>query len=124
MPGGLAGVETRLPLVFTEGVVRERLTLGRFVDIWATGPACAQGLYPTKGVIAVGSDADLVLFDPRSTGDLRATSLHMNSDCLPYEGWKVHGLPLTTILRGQVIVEEGQVAQRAPIGRLMPRKLQ
>jgi dihydropyrimidinase len=123
IPGGIGGVETRLSLIFTEGVQNGRLSLERFVDIWATEPARIFGLYPQKGVIAVGSDADLVIVDPSQKGVLRAADLHMNTDCLPYEGWEVHGLMATTILRGRILVEEGQLVAAGAFGELVPRYL-
>ncbi len=123
VPGGLAGVETRLPLLLTEGVVSGRLSLNRLVEIWATGPARVFGLYPRKGLIAVGSDADLVILDPDRESVLRPEELHMNTDCLPYEGRQVHGLPVTTVLRGEVVVEEGRLVVDYPQGSLVRRYL-
>jgi len=123
VPGGMAGIETRLPLLYTEGVVKGRLSLNRFVEVWATEPARLFGLYPRKGIIAVGSDADLVILDPNQRGTLQAAQLHMNTDCIPYEGWEVHGLPVTTILRGEVVVEEGQLSTEEPKGQLIDRRL-
>ena len=123
VPGGMAGVETRLPLIYTEGVVKGRLSLSRFVEIWATEPARVFGLYPRKGVIAIGSDADLVIIAPENETVLRAAELHMNSDCLPYEGWQVYGLPVTTVLRGEVLVEEGRLTVEEPKGELVRRYL-
>lgn len=123
IPAGIGGVETRLSLIFTEGVKNGRLSLERFVDVWATEPARAFGFYPRKGAIAVGSDADLVIFDPDQKGVLSAADLHMNTDCLPYEGWEVYGLTVTTILRGQIVVQEGQLVAGGPFGELVPRYL-
>ncbi|MDP2402003.1 MAG: amidohydrolase family protein, partial [Actinomycetota bacterium] len=122
-PGGLGGVETRLPLIFTEGVLAGRLTLEKFTEVWASGPARAFGLYPQKGTIAVGSDADLVIFDPQRRATLRAFDLHSQTDCTPYEGREVAGLPLTTILRGQIVVDEGRLAVETPGGELVRRYL-
>lgn len=123
VPGGVAGIETRLPLIYTEGVVKGRLSLSRFVEIWATEPARVFGLYPGKGIIAIGSDADLAILDPDRKGKLHAAELHMNTDCLPFEGWEIYGLPLTTILRGEVLVEEGRLLPREPKGKLVCRQL-
>ncbi len=121
VPGGLPGVETRLPLILSEGVGKGKLTLERFVEIWATEPARLFGLYPRKGIIAVGSDADLVIVDPNRKQVLRSAELHMNSDCLPYEGWEVTGVPTTTILRGRVLIKEGQAMLEEPMGKLVAR---
>ena len=84
---------------------------------------CAKvfGLYPQKGIIAVGSDADLVILDPEQKSVLRASDLHMNSDCLPFEGSEVLGMPMTTILRGEVIIEQGQLKPANPPGELVSR---
>jgi dihydropyrimidinase len=123
VPGGLPGVEIRLPIVFTEGVARGRLSLNRFVEIWATEPARVFGLYPAKGWIAPGCDADLVMFNPKRESVLRAEELHMNTDCVPYEGRTVRGYPVTTILGGEVIVEGGQLTTERPRGRLVRRYL-
>jgi len=124
VPGGMGGVETRLPLIYTEGVVKGRLSLSRFVEIWATEPARAFGLYPGKGIIAIGSDADLVILDPDKKGELHASELHMNTDCLSFEGWEVYGFPLTTVLRGELLVEEGRLVSRKPTGKLVYRQLE
>jgi dihydropyrimidinase len=123
VPGGVPGVETRLPIVFTEGVVGGRLSINRFVEIWATEPARVFGLYPAKGWIAPGADADLVIFDPDRESVLRADELHMNTDCMPYEDRKVRGYPVTTILGGEVIVDDGRLTTERPRGRLVRRYL-
>jgi len=105
-------------------VVKGRLSLSRFVEIWATEPAGVFGLYPGKGIIAIGSDADLVILNPDQKGKLHAAELHMNTDCLPFEGWEIYGLPLTTVLRGEVLVEEGRLVSRKPKGKLVYRQLE
>ena len=121
VPGGMGGVETRLPLIYTEGVLKGRLTPNRFVSIWATEPAKTFGLFPRKGIIAVGSDADLVILDPTKDQELRAENLHMRTDCLPFEGRKIFGLPLITILRGEIVVEEGKLSTSEAVGTLIER---
>lgn len=123
VPGGLPGVETRLPLLFTRGVGSGRLSLEKLVELWSAGPARAFGLYPRKGLIAVGSDGDLTLIDPARSKTLKASELHMHSDCLPYEGWEVQGWPPTTILGGKVIVTNGTPSGGQPGGNLIPRYL-
>ncbi len=123
IPGGIGGVELRLALVFSEGVRKGKLSIERFVDVWATTPAKTFGLYPGKGQIAVGSDADLVLFDPVHQWTICAENLHMNTDCLPYEGWQVTGKPVMTILRGKVLVNQGQLVCDEPDGQLIRRFL-
>ncbi len=124
IPGGMGGVGTRLPLIFTKGVLEGRVTLERFVDMWSTQPAKLFGLYPRKGTIAVGADADFVIFDPRQKTTIHAADLQMQSDCLPYEGWEVFGLPVTTLLRGKVIVEEGVVKSEEPSGQWISRSFE
>ncbi len=122
-PGGIGGVELRLPLIFSEGVVRGRLSLEQFVDIWATNPAKTFGLYPRKGVIAVGSDADLVILDPNQEMTIHAGELKMNTDCTPYDGRQVTGWPTGTILRGTLLVKDGKQIAKMPGGEFIPRYL-
>jgi dihydropyrimidinase len=123
VPGGMAGVEVRLPIIYTEGFVANRLSLSRLVKIWSAEPARVFGLYPRKGAIAVGSDADLVILDPAREDVLSASRMHMNTDCLPYDGRRVYGIPDTTILRGQILVENGELVAQKPQGDLIRRFL-
>jgi dihydropyrimidinase len=109
-------------LIFTEGVIKGRLTACRFVDVWATGPAKAFGLYPKKGTIAIGSDADLVMIDPTEVRTLDNSELHMKTDCYPFEGRQVNGSPVTTVLRGEIVVHDGQLKASEPSGQLIKRK--
>ena len=104
--GGHVGVETRVPIIYTEGVSKRGMSLERFVDVTSTNAAKLLGLYPQKGAIAPGSDADIVVFDPTVRRTLRAEDLH-GSDYSAWEGWEVHGWPTLVILRGQVVVENG-----------------
>jgi dihydropyrimidinase len=120
--GGHVGVETRVPIIYTEGVSKRGLSLPRFVEITSTNAAKLLGLYPRKGAIAVGSDADVVLFDPRVRRALRSGDLH-GSDYSAWEGWEVHGWPSLVILRGKVAVENGALAGRAGDGRRVTGKL-
>lgn len=121
VPGGMAGVETRLPILFTEGVIKKRLSLERFVEVWSTEPAKVFGLYPQKGSLAVGSDGDLVIINPHKKSVLSSEITHMNTDCLPYEGKEVYGYPVTTILRGTPVVVAGEQADDNPRGQLLHR---
>jgi dihydropyrimidinase len=123
IPGGIGGVELRLPLIYTYGVLQQKISLSRFVQSWATEPAKAFGLYPRKGVIAIGSDADFVIMDPSQKGLINSKELHMNTDCLPYEGWEISGTRTTTILNGEVIVKNGKLINDKPEGMLVPRYL-
>jgi len=115
LPYGLPGVETLLPLLYSEGVAAGILQLTDIPRLLCEGPARVHGLYPKKGALDIGSDADLVIFDPEVQWEIRAADLHMDTDFSPYEGWRVAGCVETTISRGDVIVEEG--APRADRGR-------
>ncbi len=123
IPNGAPGVETRLALLWSEGVGKGRLSVERFVDVTATGPARTFGLYPRKGTIAPGADADLVVWDPTRQVVLRAGDLHQNVDYCPYEGWPVTGYPRDVIQRGRVLVQEGQFVGGQGLGRFVPRGL-
>lgn len=122
IPNGAPGIETRVPLLFSEGVGKGRLSLQRFVEVCATAPAKLFGLYPRKGTIAVGSDADLVIYDPDKEVTLSHQMLHQRVDYCPYEGHIVRGYPRTVLLRGQVIVEDGHFIGHTGQGQFIPRK--
>jgi dihydropyrimidinase len=109
--------------VFAEGVAKQRLTIERMAQVTATNPARIFGLYPKKGVIAVGSDADLVLIDPRAHLKVSVQTLHMQVQYSPYAGWELTGLPTTTISKGQVIVDGGQFLGRAGDGAFVKRTI-
>jgi dihydropyrimidinase len=121
IPNGLAGVETRVPLIFDAGVHAGRLTLERFVDVCATTPAKLAGLYPRKGTIAIGSDADLVIFDPTRPWTLSAKTLHHNTDHCPYEGWQGKGYPETVLLGGRTIVHNNKFVGAPGMGHFLAR---
>ena len=120
--GGNLGAEARMGIIFTEGVVRRAMSLQRYVDVTSANAARILGLYPQKGVIAPGSDADLVLIDPSIDKTLSREDFHV-SDYSPWEGWHVRGWPVTTILRGKVIVESGRLTGELSDGQLVPRKI-
>jgi dihydropyrimidinase len=120
IPPGVANLETLLPMLYSEGVRKERLTVERLVDVLATTPARIAGL-KTKGEIAVGKDADLVLFDPTEKRTVRASEMHSACDYDPYEGWEVTGWPRTVILRGQVAYDRRQIRAESGSGRFAPR---
>jgi dihydropyrimidinase len=115
LPYGLPGVETLLPLVHSEGVGKGLLHLPDIPRLLSEGPARVYGLYPRKGVLDVGSDADLVLFDPDATWEVDPASLHMNTDFSPYEGWTITGRVDATVARGDVVYAHGELS--APRGR-------
>lgn len=102
IPNGIPGIETRMPLLYSEGVLGGRLTLNRFVELTATQPAKAYGLHPRKGTVAIGSDADLVIWDHREI-TLTNSMLHHAVDYTPYEGMTLKAWPGLTMLRGQVV---------------------
>lgn len=121
IPHGAPGIETRVPLLFSEGVSKGRISLTRFVEIMATNPAKLVGLYPRKGTLAVGSDADIMILDPEKEFTIRQDTLHSKTDYTPYEGWKVKGYPITTISRGTVLVQDGEVVVEAGHGQFLKR---
>jgi dihydropyrimidinase len=120
IPNGAPGIETRVPLLFSEGVGTGRLSLERFVEVCATNPARLHGLYPRKGTIAVGSDADLVIYDPDQQVTLSYETLHQQVDYCPFEGRTLHGYPRTVLLRGQVVVRNGEFVGQVGQGRFVP----
>ena len=117
VPGGAAGIETRLGLLFDS----RRLPLERFVAVTATEPARLFGLYPRKGTIAPGSDADLVIWDPECAQTVSAATHHMRVDHNPFEGRVLRGAPEMVLLRGRPIVERGVFTGEAGTGRFLPR---
>ena len=98
------------------------MTLERFVEVFSTNPARLMGVYPRKGVIAPGSDADLVLWDPAVERTIALDDLHHDGDYSPWEGWRVRGWPVMTILRGRPVVEEGRLVGSPADGRWLPRR--
>src|SRR2546428_12002504 len=105
--GGPAGVATRLPIIYTEGVSKRGMSLEWFVAVTSTNAAKILGLFPKKGAIATGSDADIVIFDPSVRRTLRSADLH-GSDYSAWDGWEAHGWPETVLLRGKVDVDPGK----------------
>lgn len=122
IPNGAPGIETRIPLLFTFGVKSGKLSLNQFVDICSTSPAKLFGLYPRKGAIVPGADADIVIFDPEKEAILSWQNLHQNVDHCPYEGWRVKGYPRLVLSRGEVIVEDGKFLGSRGRGLFLPRR--
>ncbi|MDI3405618.1 dihydroorotase [Streptomyces cavernicola] len=120
MPHGLPGVETRMPAAYTAVVTRGGLGVERFVELFATAPARINGLR-TKGVIAVGYDADLVLFDPTETRRVDGAALHQGSDFSPFGGLDLTGWPSTVVSGGRVVLDEGRFTDPGPVGRFRER---
>jgi dihydropyrimidinase len=122
IPNGAPGIETRLVLVWDGGVRTGKIDMHRFVEIVSTNPARMFGLWPKKGTIAVGSDGDLVLFDPEKETTLSAKSHHMKVDYNPYEGRVVRGAPAVVISRGEVIVDHGAFKGKKGRGQFVKRQ--
>src|SRR6267378_2648598 len=120
IPPGVSNLETLLPMLYSEGVRKGRHTLAHMVEVLATAPARIAAMYPRKGVLATGSDADIVIFDPTARRTVRAADLHSASDYDPYEGWDVTGWPEVVLLRGEVAFERGDIRGK-PGGRFVPR---
>jgi len=121
IPNGAPGIETRLVSLFDIGVMQGKLSLNRFVQLTATTPAKLFGLFPKKGTIAVGSDADVVLFDPAAKQTIRAKHLHSNCDYTLLEGRELRGQVKKVFLRGELIVDGDKWLGREGMGRFVPR---
>lgn len=106
IPNGIPGVETRLPILFSEGVSKGRISLEAFAALTATHHARIYGLH-RKGTIAIGQDADIVLWDPEARRTITQNDLHHGSDYTPWEGFEVKGWPVRTMLRGQTVMLDG-----------------
>lgn len=121
IPHGAPGIEARLPVVFSEGVSKGRITLERFVEVVSTNPARIAGMYPQKGTISVGSDADITVIDPEKEVTLSVEGMHSKCDFSPYDGVKVKGYPVATLSRGTFIYKDGKVMDIKGHGQLIKR---
>jgi dihydropyrimidinase len=121
VPNGIPGIETRLPILFSEGVTKGRISLNEFVALTATNHAKTYGLYPKKGTIAVGSDADIAIWDPARKMTITQSALHGGCDYTPYEGIAVTGWPVSTMLRGKFVVRDGKLTGKAGDGNYVAR---
>ncbi len=117
-PPGLTGVETMLPLMLTQ-MNKGRISLARVIDATSTRPAQIFNLYPKKGTIQIGSDADLVVVDINRKGKIQAKNLHSKAGWTPFEGWEFHGLPVMTMLRGEIVMKEGTIVARPGCGQFI-----
>ncbi len=121
IPNGHPAIEHRMELLFSEGVNKKRITVNKFVEVTATNPAKIFGMFPRKGTIGIGSDADIILLDPNERHTLSAKAHHMNVDYSSYEGMELTGKVKTVILRGQVAVDNGAVKIKKGYGRFVKR---
>jgi dihydropyrimidinase len=121
IPNGAPGVENRMALIYNGGVVEQRISLNRFVELTSTAAAKMFGLFPRKGTIAVGSDADIVIFDPDKEQTFSVKTQHMNADYSAYEGKTVKGVVELVLSRGRVVVENGEFKGKAGGGQFLKR---
>jgi dihydropyrimidinase len=121
IPNGAPGVEHRVPLIYNGGVIENRISLNRFVELTSTAAAKMFGLFPKKGTIAVGSDADIVIFDPNKEQTLSVKTHHMNVDYSAYEGKKIKGVVDTVLSRGSVVIDKGEFKGKAGSGQFLKR---
>ncbi|SKC84807.1 dihydropyrimidinase [Maledivibacter halophilus] len=121
-PNGIPGVETRIPLIFSEGVMKNRIDINKFVEVTSTAPSKIFGLYPKKGTIAVGSDADIVLIDTKKEVVLTKKILHENVDYTCYEGMKLVGYPILTMVRGKIVVKNHDFVGEKGYGEFICRR--
>jgi dihydropyrimidinase len=123
VPNGIPGVQTRLQILWSKGVAGGRITPNEFVALTSTNHAKMYGMYPRKGSIGVGFDADIVLWDPDRTETIRQALMYHGPDYTPYEGLAVTGWPVMTILRGKVVAEEGKILGEPGDGMFLKREL-
>ena len=121
IPNGVPGLATRLPILFSEGVGKGRISLEHFVRLTSSNPARLFGLYPRKGAIMPGADADLVLWDPSRQVTITNALLQQAIDYTPYEGMAVTGWPVMTLRRGEVVMRDGLVQAEPGSGQYLPR---
>ena len=123
MAFGMPGVETLLPLIYSHGVGKKRINENQLVQLLCTNPAKLMGMYPEKGNISIGADADLVVFDPKKKVTLSHKNLQTNCDWSPYEGFKLKGYPDTTISRGEIVGSKGKFVGKVGHGRFIKRHI-
>jgi dihydropyrimidinase len=121
VPNGIPGVETRLPILFSEGVGKGRISLNDFVALTSTNHAKLYGLYPRKGTIAVGADADIAIWDPGAERVISQQDLHHGADYTPYEGLRVRGWPMRVLLAGKTAAQRGEMSSIEPLGTYLTR---
>ncbi|MGC8817348.1 MAG: dihydroorotase [Candidatus Hadarchaeum sp.] len=119
---GVPGVETRVMLTISEGYHRRKIPLGRLVEVISTQPARVFGLYPAKGTLRPGSDADLTIIDLKDEMVIKAEKLHQRADWTPFEGFMVKGVPKLTMVRGKIVSKDGSAWSQEGFGKLCPRQ--
>lgn len=122
IPFGMPGSELMMPLMYTYGVREGKINLNQFVHYQSTNPAKIFGMYPEKGSLQVGTDADILVFDPRKNVTVDYQHLETNCDWSPYQGWKLKGYPYITILRGKIIAKDGRFTGDIGYGKFIKRK--
>jgi dihydropyrimidinase len=122
-PFGMIGVETVAPLTYFEGVVKRNFPLTWFAKVMSENPAKIFGLYPKKGVIRVGADADITIFDPEKEVTIQTAHLHSKAGYSVYDGWKVKGYPVMTVLRGHILLNHGKLEQNPGYGKFLSRPI-
>jgi len=121
IPNGHPAIENRMELLYSEGVHKGKITLNKYVEVACTNPAKIFGMFPRKGTIAIGSDADIVVFDPLEKHTLSAATHHMNVDYSGYEGWELTGKVKTVLLRGKIAIDNGQCLAEKGYGKFIKR---
>jgi dihydropyrimidinase len=121
IPNGAPGIENRMELMFSEGVNKGKISLNKYVEITSTNTAKIFGMFPRKGTIGIGADADIIIFDPNEDHTLSVKNHHMNVDYSAYEGWKVKGKCKQTILRGKLAIDNGVVKIKKGYGQFLKR---
>ena len=121
IPNGHPAIENRMELLYSEGVHKGRISLNKYVEVACTNPAKIFGMFPRKGTIAPGSDADIVLFDPNKTHTLSAATHHMNVDYSAYEGWELAGKVKTVLLRGRIAIDDNKCLVEKGYGQFIKR---
>ncbi len=117
----MPGIALRLPILFSEGVSKGRITLNQFVALGATNQAKLFGMHPTKGTIAIGSDADIAIWDPDETRTVTVEAQHDNMDYTPYDGMTLTGWPVTVLSRGERVIDGGRLVAEPGRGRFIAR---
>jgi dihydropyrimidinase len=121
IPNGHPAIENRMELLFSEGVVKNKITLNKYVEVACTNPAKIFGMFPKKGTIAIGSDADIIIIDPNEKHTISAKTHHMNVDYSAYEGWELTGKVKTVLLRGQVAIDNNECKLQKGYGKFIKR---